>query len=112
MRALAFTTPEDPRFTLVGTLQIIALAAVWGAVTGPLILAMSFRIRGASFVGPVFGLVVFVLAAVPFILYSGFGGRVVARAIFLGLGAISFPLLFVLHGMAVSTLCRGMPGAE
>jgi len=106
MRLLAFTTPEAPRFTWVGTLQIVALGAVWGLLTGPLILVAAGRLRSGRAVGPTFGLFVFVLAAVPFALYSGFGGRLVAPALFLWLGAVTFPALFIVHGMAVSAMHR------
>lgn len=104
MRLLAFTTPEDPRFTLLGTLQIIGLGAVWGMVTGPLVLLARARLDNECVTGSVFGLVVFVLAAVPFAFFSGFTGRIVAPPLFLWLGAITFPLLFVLHGVTVNSL--------
>jgi len=106
MRLLAFTTPEDPRFTWLGTLQIIALGAAWGVLTGPLILVMRSRLRRAQLIGPVFGLSVFALAAVPFVLLSGFGGQIVAPPSFLWLSALTFPALFVLHGVAVNCWSR------
>lgn len=106
MRLLAFTTPEAPRFTWLGTVQILALGAAWGLLTGPLILGAMARLGRSALVGPVFGLTVFVLAAIPFALYSGFGGRLVAPALFLWLGGLTFPVLFVLHGMAVAGLHR------
>jgi len=103
MRVLAFTTPEDPRFTLLGTLEIIGLGAAWGLITGPLLLPTRARV-GRRAAGIVCGLIAFVLAAVPFALYSGFRGGLVAPRLFLWLSALAFPALFVLHGVAVDWL--------
>jgi hypothetical protein len=114
MRLLAFATPEAPRFTWIGTVQIVVLGAGWGLVTGPLLGVTRARIRSAALVGPAFGLVVFGLAAVPFFLYSGFAaGPIVAPTLFLWLGALTFPLLFVAHGVVVRALdasWAGRPG--
>lgn len=101
MRLLAFTTPEDPRFTWIGTFEILGLGASWGALTGPLILPLRRRSLPAWTVGPTFGLIVFVAAAIPFALYSGFGGTLVAPDLLLWLGGLAFPILFLLHGIAV-----------
>lgn len=105
MRLLAFTTPENPRFTWFGTVQIIVLGAAWGLLTGPLILVVRSRLGRARLIALVFGLSVFVPAAVPFLLFSGFSGPIVAPASFLWFSAFTLPALFVLHGMAVHTLC-------
>lgn len=104
MRILAFTTPEDPRFTWFGTVQIVSVAAAWGLLTGPLIALASANLRSSVLAGSVYGLVVFLLAAVPFFLYSGFGGTLVAPSTFLWLGAITFPLLFATYGIVVTML--------
>lgn len=103
MRLLAFTTPEDPRFSWAGTLQIIALGGVWGTLTGPLVLLTRPRLEN-WFAGALFGLLVLLPAAVVFAIFSGFTGEIVAPASFLWLGAHTFPTLFMLHGLAVSSL--------
>ncbi len=106
MRLLAFATPEDPRFTWYGTLQIIVLGALWGLLTGPLILAAPSRLRESQLGAVVFSLVIFALAAIPFLLYSGFIGSLVAPTSFLWLGALSFPALFVAWGAVFFVLRR------
>ena len=98
MRLLAFATPEDPRFTWYGTLQIIGLGALWGLLTGPLILVAPSRLRDSGLGAVVFGLVLFGLAAGLFLVYSGFSGSLEAPPLFLWLGALSFPALFVAWG--------------
>ncbi len=111
MRLLAVVTPEDPHFTWSGTLEVLAIGAAWGLLTGPLILVLGTRLRRPHLIGPVFGLVAFGLALVPFLLFSGFGGPIVAPPALLWLGALTFPALFVLHGMAAQALGRGRPEA-
>ena len=104
MRALASFTPEDPRYTWIGTLQIVGMGAAWGFSTGPLILMTKRTLQKAWLIGPVFGLLVFVLAAIPFMIFSGFSGEIVAPSKFLWLSAVSFPVLFALHGLLVNKL--------
>ena len=106
MRLLAFITPEAPRFTWYGTLQIIGLGAVWGMLTGPLILATPPRMRESRLGAVAFSLVLFVVAAIPFLLYSGFSGSLAAPAAFLWLGALGFPALFAAWGLVFFALRR------
>jgi hypothetical protein len=40
MRAIAYTEPAPPRFTGLGTLQVLGAGAAWGAVTGPALLVL------------------------------------------------------------------------
>lgn len=111
MRLAAFTTPEAPRFSWPGTLQIAGSGAVWGLVTAPLLLiframGLSRRVRGA-----LFGLAVLALAIPPFLTFSGFTGTLVAPASFFWLGAIAFPILFALHGIFVEGLTFRSPAS-
>lgn len=105
MRGLAYVTPEAPRFTLAGTLQVIGAGAVWGAVTAPLLRipagSLSVRPRVA---GALHGVIVLVLAVLLFLAVTGGGGRIVAPVSFVVLSAVLFPLLFIVHGMVVALL--------
>lgn len=104
MRLLAFTTPEAPRFTWYGSLQVVASGAVWGALTGPLLLALRARRSARLVQGALFGLLVLALAIPPFFAFSGFRGTLVAPASFLWLSSVTFPALFALHGILVRLL--------
>ena len=107
MRFLAFVTPEPPRFTLGGTLQIIGAGAAWGGLTAPLLMTMArWRPRFAGVFGSLFGLVVMAPALVLFILFSGFGGGIVAPLPFIVGTIVLFPLLFILHGTILERINR------
>lgn len=107
MRAVAFTEPAPPRFTWLGTLQVLAAGAVWGALTGPLLLAFD-RIRGRLhwFTGLVFGAMVLGLAVVAVGLVVGFTSQIVAPAMFIVLSVVLFLTLFLAHGLVVDLLVR------
>ncbi len=106
MRVLALTTPEPPRFTLEGSLQVLAVGAVWGAVTAPLLLVAEGRFpRLGRSKGPLLGLAVLVLAAAALLLIEG-AGEIVAPRSFIVLSSLLFPALFVVHGVAVEKLWR------
>jgi hypothetical protein len=96
MRILAYTTPAAPRFTIAGTLQVIALGAIWGGLTAPVWqLLSSLPSRWIRVV--TYGSVALGLAGLALALLATFGGRVVAPLGFLVLGAVLFPLLFLAH---------------
>lgn len=104
MRLLAFTTPEAPRFTWLGSVQVLAAGAVWGALTGPLLLLFRSLKTGRSVQGTLLGLLVLAVALPPFFILSGFRGTLVAPASFLWLSSITFPALFALHGVLARRL--------
>lgn len=99
MRLLAFSTPEMPRFSWAGSLQVVAAGAVWGLLTGPLLLPFRAPKAPRALSGALFGLLVVALAAPPFLALSGFQGELHAPAPFLWLSAVTFPILFALHGI-------------
>jgi hypothetical protein len=105
MRAVAYTTAEPPRFSLVGTLEVMGLGMLWGAGTAPLLLLLgnagSTR-PGAT--GIIHGLLVLAVAVLVFLGFTGGGGNVVAPPLFVISSAIVFPLLFVAHGYVLIAL--------
>ncbi len=104
MRALAFTLEEGPAFTIVGSLEVLALGTIWGALTAPLLVLIrrcaTARTRTA---GLLHGVAVLALAIVTSLLVTG-GGDIVAPRLFIVLGAILFSLLFLAHGVKVAAL--------
>ena len=107
MRLLALITPEPPRFTLSGTAQIIGTGAAWGGVTAPLLMALArWRPRFGRAFGSFYGLVVMTPALVVFVLFSGFGGTIVAPPLFIAGTVVLFPLLFILHGLVLELITR------
>lgn len=113
MRAVAYTEPAPPRFTWLGTLQVVAAGAVWGGLTGPVLLAFdSVRARWRWITGLAFGAVVLGLAALVVALAVGRGGQVVAPPAFIILSAVLFPILFLVHGMVVDVLVTRWGGLD
>ncbi|MDH3380154.1 MAG: hypothetical protein OEQ39_24800, partial [Gammaproteobacteria bacterium] len=107
MRLLAFITPESPRITFIGTVQIIGAGAAWGGVTAPLLMALArWRPRFGCAFGSLFGLVVMLLALGFFVLFSGFDGRIVAPPLFIVGTVVLFPLLFIVHGLVLDAITR------
>ena len=107
MRLLAFITPELPRFTLIGTVQIIVAGAAWGGVTAPLLMALArWRPRFGRAFGSLVGLAVMTLALILFVLFSGFDGRIVAPPLFIVGAVVLFPLLFMVHGHVLEAITR------
>jgi hypothetical protein len=107
MRVVAYAEPAPPRFTWVGTLQVLGAGAAWGILTGPLLLAFDgFRARSYWVTGLVFGAVVLGLAALVVGLVVGFGGQIVAPPVFIILSTVFFLILFLAHGMVVEGLVR------
>lgn len=107
MRAIAYTEPAPPRFTWLGTLQVLGAGAAWGAVTGPALLVLDgLRARWHWATGLVFGAVVLGLAALFVGSVLGFGGRIVAPPAFIILSAVVFPILFLAHGVMVNLAVR------
>jgi hypothetical protein len=105
MRGLAYLTPEAPRFTATGSLEVVMLGLLWGAVTAPMLRPLARRImKRPSIVGMVHGALVFGTALVGFLIVTGGVGSIVAPASFIVLGVTMFPLLFLLHGMAVAVM--------
>jgi hypothetical protein len=105
MRVLTVTLEEPPRFTIVGTLEVIGAGGAWGALTGPVLLLLDrMRAHVDWAVGPTFGALVLILAFLAVGLVLGFGGRIVAPTTFILLAAILFPALFLVHGVAVEVL--------
>ncbi len=105
MRAVAYTEPAPPRFTWLGTLQVLGAGAAWGTVTGPVLLVFDgLRARRHWAAGPVFGAVVLGLAALVVGAVLGFGGRIVAPPAFIILSAVVFLALFLAHGVMVDLL--------
>ena len=102
MRLLAFTTPESPRFSWLGLVQILGAGVAWGMLTAPLIIPIGRRPRlRRALVGPIFGALVLALAVPPFFLLSGFDDQIVAPPLFLWLSGLAFPVLFMFHGVVV-----------
>jgi hypothetical protein len=56
--------------------------------------------------GSFFGLVVLAPALVLFLLFSGFGGNIVAPPLFIVGTVVLFPLLFILHGLTLEAITR------
>jgi len=104
MRAVAFTAAEAPRFSLGGTLEVVGLGMLWGAVTAPLLLLAGRAQRDRRLAGVIHGLLVLAAAVAVFFLLTGGGGRVVAPPLFIVSSAVLFPLLFVAHGCTVHVL--------
>ncbi len=112
MRVLAYTTPGPPRFTLAGTLQVLALGAAWGGLTAPVWWVLC-RLESSPVRVLTHGAVTFALAAAGFALLATFSGNIVAPTGFLVLGAILFPLLFVCHAGLLEWLAtRGNRGTR
>lgn len=107
MRLLSFITPEPPRFTLSGTLQIMVAGAAWGGVTAPLLIILArWRSRVAGAFGMLFGLVVMTPALILFVQFSGFSGGIVAPPLFIAGTVVLFPLLFIVHGTILERITR------
>jgi MFS family permease len=107
MRLLAFVTPEPPRFTLGGTLQIIGAGAVWGGITAPLLMVVrKYRPRFGRAFGSLFGMVVMAPGLVLFMLFSGFDGDIVAPRLVIVGTVVLFPLLFIMHGIVLESIIR------
>ncbi len=107
MRAVAYADPAPTRFTWLGALQVLGAGAVWGTVTGPLVLAFDgLRARLGGATGLAFGAVVLGSAVLAVELVAGFGGRIVAPPAFIILSAVVFPILFLAHGVMVDVLVR------
>lgn len=109
MRMLAFTTPEEPRFSWLGSSQVMGAGAAWGLVTGPILMLLRPMRWRRGIEGPAFGLIVLALACPPFLVLSGFRGSIVAPASFLWLSSVAFPGLFALHGVLVRRLSSRWP---
>ena len=113
MRILTYTTEAHPRFTVAGTLQVLAAGMAWGGVTAPLWLLLG-RVRPPRLRGPVFGVSVFGLAALGFAVLAAASGPLVAPLAFRLLGGMLFVLLFLGHGWLVDRLAtrwaQGRPG--
>lgn len=107
MRVVAHAEPAPPRFTWLGTLQVLAAGTAWGAVTGPVLLAFDgLRAHWRWATGLMFGAVVLGLAALVVGSVVGLGGRIVAPPAFIILSAVVFPILFLAHGVVVDLLVR------
>jgi len=105
MRVVAYTASDPLRFTLGGTLQVVALGAAWGGLTGPILLLLARLPRSRRrWTGPLFGTIVLGLAVLIVGTVLGFEGRIVAPPAFIALSAVLFPLLFVLHGITTAWL--------
>ena len=105
MRRLAYTLEEGPRFTAVGSLEVLALGLIWGGLTAPLlgvIRRQTTMPSGAA--GLLHGATVLVFGIAAFLVVSGGGGGIVAPRLFIVLSAISFSLLFLIHGVVVELL--------
>lgn len=103
MRALTLTLVEPPRFSWRGTLLVLASGAVWGAVTGPLLLPIRAAIGSRPGAGAAFGAASLLLAGIVF-LAAGGAGDIEAPPLFLLLSGLSFPALFLVFGLAVDRL--------
>ncbi len=107
MRGLAYLTPEPPRFSALGTLEVIGLGIVWGALTAPMQrLVEGDPPRSPVVVGLAHGAIVFGSALAGFLIITGGVGRIVAPTLFIVLGVVSFPLLFLAHGLVVGAMAR------
>jgi hypothetical protein len=103
MRILSYTTAAPPRFTVAGTLQVLAAGTVWGGVTAPLWLLLD-RMRSRRLSGLQFGVIVLGLASVGFAVLAALSGPLIAPLTFRLLGALLFGMLFLGHGWLVDSL--------
>lgn len=105
MRLLAFLTPEPPRFTLGGTVQVIGVGTLWGGITAPLLMVLTrWKPLFRRAFGLLLGLVVMAPALVLFLLFSGFRGSLVAPPILIIGAMVLFPLLFIAHGYVLEAI--------
>ncbi len=107
MRLVGTATPEPARFTLSGTLLVLAVGAGWGGVTALLLpLLAGPTLRDRWWLGPAFGAAVLVLAALALLVAISGEGRLVAPAGFIVASSVLFPALFLGHGAATLWLTR------
>lgn len=104
MRVLTVTLQDPAEFTVLGTLEVIATGGAWGAVTGPILLAIDgLRAHVGRAVAPLFGIIVLALASLSLGAVLGFGDVVAPKA-FIVLAIVLFLALFLLHGVAVDLM--------
>jgi hypothetical protein len=104
MRLLTVTLEEPAKFTVLGSLEVIGAGAAWGALTGPILLALDgFRVHVGRGVALLFGIIVLALAFVSLGVVLAFDGIVAPKA-FIVLAAVLFLALFLVHGVAVELM--------